>query len=457
MPSSPKTFHPFPRFPPEIRRVIYLLATPPRLVKLDEYPEPNRTTYDEFLASFGDKVPIPGNLKIHPSLAYFAQNWRNHIPVNNNSNNNPPRECWNVDVPRNPGSPRNIYSSSALPPAPPPLQTTLDSYGFSSSKPPYRPWTPTADVPEISAPWLADQPKLAWHFTRESILYSTAPIPPLLHTCVESRQVLMDYGYELAFRTRTAGPRTWFCFRDDVLYLRLWWSGVGEVLDGGQWNVGQLDAVDLRRVRRLALLYGADAYDERAAVKACQALRLFSGVEELFLAQKSLEWTWCSELDVTSKGVEGGEEEEEEEEERGDAWGWVECDVADALDRTLCWMSNLYCTGYDSRLLIRYEKAHNGDLSGFLDESLEMYETLLRQERDRVIRLEGQAATSSASSSSSSSSSSYYIPSPSWKMPSLKLVTLGPKPMLRQLLACRKRYWRNPQERDYRRQKLPHC
>ncbi len=84
---------------------------------------------------------------------------------------------------------------------------------------------------------------------------SRAPIPPLLHTCGESRDVLRRHGYQLCFGTRSAPPRTWFCPRDDVLYLscRFGYGEASQVLDGGNFNVGQFLPEDLRKVRRLAL------------------------------------------------------------------------------------------------------------------------------------------------------------------------------------------------------------
>ena len=54
---------------------------------------------------------------------------------------------------------------------------------------------------------------------RTGSFYSKAPIPVMLHVTRESRQVLIDFGYELAFRTRSCGPRTWFNFKIDVLYI----------------------------------------------------------------------------------------------------------------------------------------------------------------------------------------------------------------------------------------------
>jgi hypothetical protein len=142
-----------------------------------------------------------------------------------------------------------------------------------------------------------DHPWVAFEFVRKKYLWSEAPIPPLLHVCRDSRRVLRDYGYQLAFATRSHGPRTWFHFGRDRLYLerrpqlaeeykRLYdnarrceddddeqslhyhtiqpspFSGEVPLLSGAPWDLGPFVAADLRRVKHLVLgrrrEYGTD-------------------------------------------------------------------------------------------------------------------------------------------------------------------------------------------------------
>jgi hypothetical protein len=82
--------------------------------------------------------------------------------------------------------------------------------------------------------------------------YSNSPIPVLLHTCFESRDLLMKMGYQLTFKTKSHGPRTWFNYDRDVLFKR-----------DDTCEVAEFDPVDAIRVRQLAVdhftgcLYGA--------------------------------------------------------------------------------------------------------------------------------------------------------------------------------------------------------
>jgi len=202
--TTAQSFSLFCRFPFEIRRHIYLLATPPRFVYVWELPDfcdDDYSPWDNFVEHLGRPETI-ASLKLHPSLTYFAHNWRHLVH-------------WN-----------------SLPGVRVERQTRLTSYGFETRQRPYEPWAPTPETPEVPIHWLVQQPELAFQFARESYLRSTTAIPPLLHTCAESRQVLMRYGYELTFGTRTHGPRTWFCYRHDVLYLYPD-NNSSRLLDGG--------------------------------------------------------------------------------------------------------------------------------------------------------------------------------------------------------------------------------
>ena len=163
-----------------------------------------------------------------------------------------------------------------------------------------QPWTATKYTPAMPLSWLLTEPELAWHFVRKSYHYSRAPIPPLLHTCAESRDALVRHGYCLAFGTRTHGPRTWFHFDRDVLHLRpAQWDhpddGVYGDLETEAWlmcnsnyNVGQFLPEDLLRVRNLSLFgFGVPSLNAR---HVCHLLRLFGyGVSVLYLVQRLLD------------------------------------------------------------------------------------------------------------------------------------------------------------------------
>ncbi|KAI1759683.1 hypothetical protein GGR53DRAFT_130190 [Hypoxylon sp. FL1150] len=219
-------FHLFPRLPLELRREIYILATPPRVVNLEE----GASRFDTLLEFSETCRTTPVQLRLHPDIAYFACNWQ-------------------------PIMTRDLADG--------PL-STLESYGFTCTGKRYQPWLPTKDTPEIPIAWLAENPSIAWEMTRDAYLHSPAPIPPFLHVCSESREVLRRYGYELAFGTRTHDALTWFNFERDTLHLsRDHETFENETLEnetfetlllsGGEWDVGLFRPTDLQRVKKLAL------------------------------------------------------------------------------------------------------------------------------------------------------------------------------------------------------------
>ncbi|KAI0179663.1 hypothetical protein GGR52DRAFT_208235 [Hypoxylon sp. FL1284] len=221
-------FHLFRLLPPEIRRDIYILATPPRVVLVnedgeceggcdDKYEGTCTAKYEAFLDRCRNTVV---QFNLHPDIAYFAHNWRPQL---------------------------NLSPTS---------QSPLESYGFTSSKQqdPHYPWTPTEETPQVSPLWLAEHPTRAYDMTRDATLSSSAPIPPFLHVCSESRGVLMRHGYQLAFGTRTHGARTWFHFERDTLYLAFQRPYTNRtLLSGGPWDVGLFRPADLQKVKKLAL------------------------------------------------------------------------------------------------------------------------------------------------------------------------------------------------------------
>ncbi|RSL61905.1 hypothetical protein CEP54_005985 [Fusarium duplospermum] len=246
---APTEFHFFPSLPPELRRDVYLLATPPRI---EDFCETLRTTLN----------PI----KLDSSLKDLAFNWRLYVPSQGR-------------------------------------QLTLDSFGFTSTKPPVQPWVPTSSAPEIPLDWLCENPHIAWEFARRCHLFSNAPIPALLHTCTESRLVLINIGYQLTFRSRSSGPRTWFNFDRDTLYLE--YDPEDDTLGDAEsrllsgycaWDIGQFDPREMRQVRKLAIWKSANflaLFNDRRgrtdgyATELLGVLRPFSRLEELLLVD------WC--------------------------------------------------------------------------------------------------------------------------------------------------------------------
>ncbi|KAI8961388.1 hypothetical protein F5Y11DRAFT_348542 [Daldinia sp. FL1419] len=136
-------------------------------------------------------------------------------------------------------------------------QRRLESYGFTAFHPAPLPWEPTKLTPEIPINWLLDHLGIAYEFLRETFLHSKAPIPALLHACMESRRVLINAGYQLAFASRNHRLRTWFNFESDVLCLK---AGDGKLnsslLDYGGWGTGSFDPRSLQRVRKVAMVDG---------------------------------------------------------------------------------------------------------------------------------------------------------------------------------------------------------
>ena len=189
---------PFPRLPPEIRLQIYLWATPARVVHVQE---DSRQDYTEYLEKF---LKVPSDFRLDPSLAHFAHIWRGVIP----------RLTWDST-----GAEKLITDTGVSINPTAPHQFRLETFGFTTSKPYTTPWVPTPQCPELSLSLLSCRPTACYTMMRGGSLYSEAPIPAFLHVCTESRTALLNHGYEPAFRTRSCGPQTWFCFEHDILYL----------------------------------------------------------------------------------------------------------------------------------------------------------------------------------------------------------------------------------------------
>ncbi|KAK5651435.1 hypothetical protein OQA88_12523 [Cercophora sp. LCS_1] len=435
-------FHFFSLLPPELRRKIYLLATTPRFVHIkteslveltEQQEEDDLSDFEAFAQSVA-----PWNLHVHPTLAYFAHGWRDAIRLPRP----PSRPSWNF-------RPRAPESA---------IQTQLTSYGFTTTKERHLPWPPTEECPELPPHLLFTNPAAAWKMARPHRLYSEAPIPPLLHTCFESRQVLIQYGYQLAFATRSAPPATWFCFRDDVMYLSRvdhdWQSRYPsyqsslyvdpEDDDVGVWD---LDPRDLVRVRRLALERVRFSHGEIS--EASLMLRLCPNVEELFAVQVRLDtkildylggrngssrhpnrYALRSDADERQPKADGGSVRP--------IWGWVGCDEADLagqLDLTIGTERvtgiGLTCIRWEDTRIWHWKRQH-GDTTGFFDEEARLIQGSLRQEQEAI--LQGVQLAQSKMGL--------------WNIPTVKLAVLGTPASIGELHVARNRYWAALRQRE---------
>ncbi|KAF5548365.1 hypothetical protein FPHYL_9980 [Fusarium phyllophilum] len=246
-------FHYFSSLPLELRQEIYGLATRPRFVKILRFTEQDYDGFAEHVRT------TPNAIRLDESLKHFSFNWRSQIPSRSK-------------------------------------QSTLERFGFSSTNSPYRPWDVSKFAPQISLDWLSENPPYAWELCRKGQLFSNAPIPALLHTCRESRDHLINRGYQLAFRTRSHGPQTWFNFDTDVLFISRgdYWDTKHRVLSGCAWDISQFHPIDMQKVKRLALddstgsLYLSHPSFSEGNYKfsdLSSVLRLFQHLEELLLVE----------------------------------------------------------------------------------------------------------------------------------------------------------------------------
>ncbi|KAJ2990210.1 hypothetical protein NUW58_g3066 [Xylaria curta] len=368
---APDSFHCFNFLPFELRHMIYLFATPPRFVHVREQTE-DRDEFDERFKT------TPVQLKLHPSIAYFARNWRGRM-----------RGTWRTR--------RQQYQ-----------QLTFDTYGLSVPRTKHQPWEPTTEVPDISHHFLSENPEIAWEFVRSGLFFSTAPIPALLHATRESRQALIADGYGLAFRTRTCGPQTWFNFKTDILYLSRFysdWDSFHFWLSGNTlWDIGQFDPQDLKRVRRLALESAAHVVSPSyrdGEQEISSILELFNGVDELFLEEIGLEG-------LTSNG------------DNNQLWSYTPVLEVDVLSVTYE-SDNMICSaGYNHRDLRAYKEENMGDGTRFFVDAARRFEERITLRRDELVQ-RGSVSP--------------------WKIPEISIVFIGSPYMCEKLLRWRWDAW----------------
>lgn len=334
---SDRVFPLFPFLPPEVRRQIYVLAAEPRFVHVKEGL---KKTWGEFREHYNTTVVIP---KLDPSLAHFAHNWSHHIPSPDFVRETSDWAC-EVDQPFE--------------------QLTLDDFGFTTSKPRPEPWQPTDETPEIPLEWLVNgHPRIAWDLARESYLYSNTPAPALLQVCTESRAALIEVGYELAFRTRTHKPHTWFNFQLDTLVLhddgRCPVHSSGRyALSHSRWDVGQYHPDDMKRVQKLCV-QTRQMHEYNFALDVSSILRLFGSVKHLYLR----DWLVVA---PRSCCCDCGEHLDEE---KSDAWRWVDSAEVDVLHQHIparaldfegipSWPEDMGSTGRMNCLFWAYKRRH---------------------------------------------------------------------------------------------------
>ncbi|KAI0486542.1 hypothetical protein F4859DRAFT_470685 [Xylaria cf. heliscus] len=372
---APDTFHQFAFLPFELRRMIYLFASPPRFVHVREHHEDREAFEERFRTT-------PVQLTLHPSIAYFARNWRSRIP-------------WS------PSRWRRYYRHHQL---------TLDTYGFSCSRPNHQPWESTEEVPGIPHHFLSENPEVAWEFVRSGSFYSTAPIPTLLHVTRESRQVLIDYGYELAFRTRTCGPHVWFNFKTDILYIGMDWNdrSYHYLLSGNEsWDIGQYDPLDLKRVRRLALNSSGKVVSLRyqtGVEDISSILELFTGIEEMFLEEPGLDSLRSDFPRINDSNL----------------WCYTPVLEVDVLSSVFAQEEMLYSTGDYHGDLWQYKAENMGDGAWYFADVADEFKEKLTLRRDQIVRRESLAQ---------------------WRIPEINIVYIGYPSMCRNLFKWRLDSW----------------
>ncbi|KAJ1323739.1 2EXR family [Microdochium nivale] len=176
------TFHLFTQLPPELRHSVYLHATPPRVVKI----EADFENWDDFWERWA--LSSPADMYVHPEILYFTSSWDRKGAPNERFH----RRQWKT-------------------------QSTLEAHGFTTQKPRQAHWPLEDQFPfEV----ILNDKQTVYNLFRRGRLRSSCRIPELLHTCCESRNLLISAGYELAYSTRAYPATTWFNFKTDVLYIQ---------------------------------------------------------------------------------------------------------------------------------------------------------------------------------------------------------------------------------------------
>ncbi len=251
-------------------------------------------------------------------------------------------------------------------------------------------------------------------------LYSNSPVPPLLQVCRESRQAMMAAGYALVFPTLKSEPRIWFNFHHDFLYF-----GKGAHLfalyhfSGIYQSPLQCSSLDRKRVKNIALQMTLSSGDLASPTSdISEILRMFDHVDDVLIVEQH-----CG----TFRHPAGGEPDME-----GNLWGYIECDISDALGHDLPIEGSRIdeYSLYASKIL-EYKKTTRGygrDYFQHLARKLELELERHRNTYDRVVICEdglisirhGQLA---------------------YSIPRVRIVTVTTRTAAQQLIQRRERYW----------------
>lgn len=177
------TFHFFPLLPAEIRSAIYDLATPPRVVHVHLQVE----SFEDFNARLPHITIAERNLRPDVDYSSFYEFFRQALATLRHHR-------------------RKFFK-----------QTKLEAYGFTSNKKAGFSWEFESMMPFDTL--MHYYPRLVFPMYRRAAISCQAAIPPLLHTCSESRSLLISYGYQLAFPSTAQDPHVWFNFGRDILLL----------------------------------------------------------------------------------------------------------------------------------------------------------------------------------------------------------------------------------------------
>jgi hypothetical protein len=207
----------------------------------------------------------------------------------------------------------------------------------------------------------------------------------------------MDYGYELAFRTQTHSPRTWFNFNHDILYISGFCETDGDdnlhsLLSGNDsWDIGQFDPVDLKKVKRLALessgfVLNSSRLDGTLIIS--NILQLFTGVEELFLEECSQD---TLEEEIPSR-KSSRLRRRNTQSDHSQFWYHTPVLEVDALIPELFNRASLvYSTGYNYQALKAYKEDNMGDGSRFFEDVASEFKEKLTKKRDELVHINAVA------------------------------------------------------------------
>lgn len=215
-------------------------------------------------------------------------------------------------------------------------------------------------------------------YMNQVYLFSKSPIPALLHTNRESRQVMLEIGYELAFGTEHAKPLTWFNFQMDVLYLIQYpriadgnepvvrcepvapenilpWPGNIKWTPNGDVDL-ELTALlprDSMRVRRLAIMAASKNYLPRPRFLRTETAEVSPDLYEMLSRFGCLQDFFIVEKHV---GENLGDRRE-------DLWGYVNCEGIDAKPRVWEHGKDLSLAYYWQ--LVKYADQNGGHWDGY--------------------------------------------------------------------------------------------